>query len=95
MCTDPKALELYPYRRVDYAAMAQEAASWLYENLHADKPFHDGTFKSWREERSASHPYHYRDGVTIAVAETDLLAHDLFTTQVNASPVPPSEQLDE
>lgn len=92
---DPKALDLYPYRRIDYAAMAQAAASGLYEDLHSKRQFHDGTFKNWVEERSPSHPYHFRDGVTISVAEHDLTPHDLFTTRESADPIPPKQQPDE
>lgn len=58
--------------------MDEAAASWRYEQLHKDVPYHDGTFKSWARERSSSHPYHFRDGVRIWVAPEDLAPDDDF-----------------
>ncbi len=39
---------------------------------HAALPYHDGNFSSWSEEADEAHPYHFSDGVTIFVADTDL-----------------------
>lgn len=72
--------------------MAQEAASWLYEDLHKDRPYHDGSFTRWSSERTVAFPYGARDGVDIVLAETDVAPHDLFTTRESASPVPPEQQ---
>lgn len=58
--------------------MERAAANWRYQTLHEAKPFHDGTFTSWSEKRSMTHPYHHSDGVTVWVATTDLTAHDHF-----------------
>lgn len=58
--------------------MEQAAAEWRYDALHKAKPYHDGTFTSWAEERSLKHPYHARDGVSVWVAEADLTPHDHF-----------------
>lgn len=62
--------------------MEQAAAEWRYDQRHKDAQFHDGTFPTdrrlWAKERSAKHPYHYRDGVTLWVAETDVSPHDHF-----------------
>lgn len=87
-CSDPER-PWFPWRRVCYATMEREAADAMYAALHEDVPFHDGTFTSWAKDRSHKHPYRFSEGVTIGVASTDLAPHDLFTTEKNASPVPP------
>lgn len=68
--------------------MEREAADRAYERIHEKRPFHDGTFKSWAEEASESHPYHFRDGVTVYVADEDQAPWDEFTTRESASPLP-------
>ena len=90
-CTDSETVYT-PFRRVCYPTMEREAADALYARLHEKQPYHDGTFTSWAEHRSASHPYHFHDGVKIGVAESDLTPHDMFTTEQNASPVPPDDE---
>jgi hypothetical protein len=66
--------------------METEAANHAYARLHEDRPFHDGTFKSWVKDWSPSHPYHYSDGVKIMATARDYNPGDLFTTKVDASP---------
>lgn len=51
--------------------MELRAAERKWAALHEAMPWHDGTFSSWSQERSASHPCHYTDGVTLWVAEVD------------------------
>lgn len=80
---------LYPFRVVCYGAMEREAAKAAYEQLHKDEPYHDGTFTDWAKDRGPGHPYHYSDGVTFGVAESDPAPHDAFATRVDASPVIP------
>lgn len=75
--------------------MERAAADARYAALHEDAPYHDGSFSSWAEQRSPSHPYHYSEGVTVGVAERDLAPWDKFTTEVSASPVKPLSALDE
>lgn len=58
--------------------MERAAAEWRYDQLHEAAPFHDGTFEKWSESRNLQHPYHYKDGVTILVAEVDLYPDDKF-----------------
>lgn len=89
-CSDPERVH-YPFRSVCYVSMNLEAAGAAYDALHKDQPWHDGTFKSWREERSASHPYHYTHGVKFGIADHDMAPWDAFTTDVNASPEKPAE----
>ena len=90
MCSNPNRT-LYPFRRICYATMEREAAEAAYQALHGEKAgWHDGTFTSWAAERSPSHPYPAMAGVSIGVAATDLTPWDRFTTQRDASPVPPS-----
>ena len=79
-CSDPKR-QWFPQRTVCHAAMEAAAANALYDELHEKAGYHDGTFSSWAEKRSKSHPYHYRAGVTIWVAQTDLDPTDKFLTR--------------
>ncbi len=87
---DPERVH-YPFRRVCYATMEKQAADAAYAKLHEKEPYHDGSFTSWAKDRGPSHPYHFNDGVHIGVAGHDLTPHDLFTTEVNASPVQPPD----
>lgn len=48
-----------------------EAAKALYAQQHEKLPFHDGSRKRWAEKRSLSFPFHYGDGVTFWLAETE------------------------
>lgn len=71
---------------VCYATMEISAAQHLYDELHKDRPFHDGTWLNWSPERSAATPYHYSDGVTIYASPEDDNPGDFFTTDANARP---------
>lgn len=58
--------------------MVKAYAEAKYDQLHEKQPFHDGAFAKWGEKRTAETPYHYRDGVNLWVAESDLTPHDHF-----------------
>jgi hypothetical protein len=58
--------------------MALASAEAKYDELHKDLPFHDGTFSNWAPERSSQTPFHYRDGVSLWVANIDLTPDDDF-----------------
>jgi hypothetical protein len=77
VCADPERT-FYPQRIVCYATMEQQAAEALYERLHHDRPWHDGTFEDWAAEPSTSHPYHISHGVTIVATERDFAPDDDF-----------------
>ena len=77
----------FPQRQVCDAAMELAAAEWRYDQLHEKRPFHDGTFGSWSEVRTHAHPYHFRDGVRIFVADSDLNPHDHFLGGASACEV--------
>lgn len=66
--------------------MELAAANRTYDRLHKEKPFHDGSWGSWRKEPSRSHPYHYRDGITLTVGREDTEPSGEFLTDVNAKP---------
>lgn len=66
--------------------MEEQAASRAYAHLHEDRPYHDGSFRSWAKDASPSHPYHYSDGVRVVVTAKDYNPGDLFTTRENAAP---------
>ena len=87
MCGDSRRKH-YPFRVVCYPTMEREAAEAAYAELHREEPFHDGTFTSWAEKRSRTHPYHFQEGVKIGVADVDLAPEDKFTTDRYASPSP-------
>jgi hypothetical protein len=89
-CADHER-DWYGFRRVCYATAARAAAQALYDDLHKDRPFHDGSFTSWSKTRSKAHPFHHNDGVTIGSAAEDINPWDEFTTKVDASPVPPAD----
>lgn len=61
--------------------MQLAAVNAMYDDLHREKPFHDGTERIWTAERSALTPFHYRDGVSIWLSETDLTPDDDFLGQ--------------
>lgn len=61
--------------------MQQAAANRAYEQLHKDKPFHDGKFENWSETWSPETQYHYLDGVRIWVSQRDLTPDDDFLQQ--------------
>lgn len=69
-CADPER-DWYPQLSVCYRTREQLAALWRFGALHEKQPFHNGTFESWSEERSPTHPYRYDDGVTIWAAPID------------------------
>lgn len=54
------------------------AAQRLYALQHEKRPFHDGSFERWAEKPSREYPFHYADGVTIYLAETDEYPEDDF-----------------
>lgn len=58
--------------------MEAAAADALLDEKHKDRPFHDGTRKSWAKERSPQHPYHFRDGAKLWVHDIDLSPDDDF-----------------
>lgn len=53
----------------------------MYDALHKDEPFHDGKEQSWSKTPDRIHRFHYRDGVTIYLAETDENPDDNFLQQ--------------
>ncbi|KAB2807983.1 hypothetical protein F9L07_25270 [Pimelobacter simplex] len=77
LCSDPAVL-WYPQRTLCYATMARASANARYDDLHDERPYHDGTFTHWAKDRSAAHPFHARDGVTIWVTTEDLTPDDDF-----------------
>lgn len=86
-CSDPD-VDWFPQREICYASQALAAASGLYEDLHKDAPYHDGSWQSWRKERDHSHPFHFRDGVSLSVAREDLNPEDDFLRLVAGSEQP-------
>lgn len=52
-----------------------------YDEIHKDKPFHDGIGLIWDEKRTPLTPFHYRDGVSIWLSKDDLTPDDDFLRQ--------------
>lgn len=71
--------------------MATAQANAEYERLHAEAPFHDGTFREWAKEPSEFTPYRFNDGVTIWVSDQNLTPEDPFLTAPGDEPMPGSE----
>lgn len=69
-CSDAEKV-WYPQRQICHKKMELEAATRKWHELHKEDVFHDGTRRSWRTERSDSHPYHYNDGVRLWASEVD------------------------
>ncbi|UUW88404.1 hypothetical protein [Pimelobacter simplex] len=88
-CSDPDR-SWYSYRRICYASMEVRAAEDAYADLHEKAPYHDGTFTSWNTKRTTEFPFHHSHGVNFGVAREDLTPWDTFTTERDASPIPPS-----
>lgn len=68
----------FPQRDVCWPAAQLAAVNRLYDLLHEDAPYHDGTFERWAKEPSREYPFHYRDGVTIWLSATDLTPDEDF-----------------
>lgn len=83
-CGDPEA-DWFPQRAVCYPTMQLEAIRRRYDQLHQDKPYHDGTFSWWTEEPSDATPFHYLDGVHLWVSREDLTPDDNFLDQQGGS----------
>jgi hypothetical protein len=58
--------------------MQRAAAARRYEALHEERPYHDGNFRRWFKDPGPNSPFHFRDGVTIWVASTDVNPEDDF-----------------
>jgi hypothetical protein len=58
--------------------MQRAAAARRYEALHEERPYHDGHFRRWSKNAGPDSPFHFRDGVTIWVASTDVNPDDDF-----------------
>lgn len=71
--------------------MQLAAARRKYDRIHEDRPYHDGTFSRWAEKASDDFPFHYADGVSIRLAETDENPDDLFLGGQIESVVEPGE----
>lgn len=56
--------------------------------MHEAAPYHDGSFQRWAKTASREYPFHYLDGVTIRLAETDEHPGDDFLTSASAQPDP-------
>lgn len=76
-CADSERV-WYPQRTVCYHSMVLADAQARYDEQHKTMQWHDGSFESWGSERSPEHPFHFKTGVTIWLAESDLTPHDHF-----------------
>lgn len=66
--------------------MALAAAKRLFDQLHEEAPFHDGSFKRWAKKASPTTPFHYLDGTVVFLAPAEGNPGDLFTTVRDAAP---------
>lgn len=93
-CSDPDR-KWYSYRRICYATMEREAAIAALKELRGENSnFHDGTFTDWVAKRSDEHPFPAGAGETIGIADTNIAPWDEFTTELDASPIRPPDELD-
>lgn len=68
-CVDEDA-DWFPQLSICHPTRQLAAAQALFDQIHKDAPYTDGD-DNWSKERTADHPYHYRDGVTIWVSKVD------------------------
>lgn len=59
----------------------------MYDRLHEKEPYHDGGELVWSEKATRLSPFHYRDGVTVYLAETDENPDDDFLAQRRQGPL--------
>lgn len=78
-CPDDQR-DWFPQRRVCWPSAQLAAANRLYDKRHEDEPYHDGSETIWTEKPTRLTPFHFRDGVTIYLAETDENPDDDFLT---------------
>lgn len=81
-CSDPEKM-WYPQRAICHLTRERMAAERRYAELHKDRPYHDGTERSWAKEASRTHPYHFNDGVHVWVAVEDVNPDDQFLSDVS------------
>ena len=89
-CPDDQR-DWFPQRRVCWPTAQLEAAKRLYAAIHEDRPYHDGSFNRWAEKPSHEYPFHYADGVSIYLAETDENPEDDFLGGTSAAEKPVGE----
>jgi hypothetical protein len=69
-CADPDKT-WYPQLTVCYATRERMAAHARFEQLHQEKPYHDGAWGGWAKNPSEDAPYHFLQGATVWVAQAD------------------------
>ena len=79
VCSDPDR-DWFPQRNICYATRERAAAAALWAQMHAERPYHDGTESLFSEKRTRATPYRYDEGVTLFVSEVDLNPDDQFLT---------------
>jgi hypothetical protein len=88
----------FPQLSICQPSMQLEAAKARYEQIHSERPFHDGTltpdghFARWSKTRSADYPYHWSDGVGIFLAPVDLGLGGDFLEMGSVAEQAPGEQ---
>lgn len=71
----------FPQRHICLRTAARKMAQRKYEALHKELPYHDGTFAQWSKEPTDATPFHFSDGVTVYVADSDINPDDDFLTK--------------
>ncbi|MBO9523915.1 MAG: hypothetical protein J7518_20465 [Nocardioidaceae bacterium] len=79
-CPDDER-DWYPQRRICWPSAQLAAAKRLFELMHKDKPYHDGKEQLWSETPSRATPFHFLDGHSLYLAETDENPDDDFLSQ--------------
>lgn len=74
-CSDPER-EWFPQLSVCYATMEERSAQTRFDEIHKDRPWHDGSFPedraAWSDKRTAETPFRYDWGARVFVTDTDL-----------------------
>lgn len=92
-CQDDER-DWYSQLSVCYPTMQEKAAQRWFEEIHRDKPFHDGSFDRWSEKWSPGFPFHYSDGTTVWISKEELGLGGDFLNRGSAAPEEPDADQD-
>lgn len=84
-CPDDER-DWFPQLHICYVEMQLEGAKGLYAELHRERPFHDGSFQRWSENRTPDFPFRFDDGTTVWLSPVDLEPGNDFLGRASGSP---------
>lgn len=76
-CPDEER-DWFPQRQICTVEKQLKAAQRTYDEIHKDRPFHDGMERIWSDKWSELTPFRYDDGVTIWMSPVEINPDDDF-----------------